>query len=368
MSVVINNILTYIQSARDSDTVTDIQHTVENFYKSKDIQKAKQELFDTIQEKATFRHQVKKDIQDILDAFDTANAKQLLLPTYAAIGKNALPPSNGYEFLKETMDNVSEDISRMKSEIASLKSEKRDSFHDEFLKSIAEFKEQMKQEFSKQIAQLRNEFMIMNNATQPKKPDDRQNSTQENVSQIVADKIAQSRSKTTKDYQLRYRSPTPQERPSPNFAAALKRAPNAVNLGQEFQPRTSQYQGPPIVPKPRARKPVIRGTKSVIGKPFGAVRYADIYIGGCYKNVTVGDIEGYCRDNLNVKFEKCIALETKSTRFNSFKLTLEFEDRNKLLNGDLWPKNVVVRKFTQPRVALSNDVGAISQKQNDNVS
>ena len=377
MSVVINNILSYIQSARDSDTATDILNTVEKFYKSKDIQKAKNVIFDAIQERAIFRHQVQMDIQDILDAFDTANAKQLQLPTYAAVGKAALPPANGYEFLKDTMDDVAEELSKMKREIATLKAQKQDTFRDEILKSIADFKKQMQEEFVTQIANLKNEFATMRNAKQPAL-DTHLNSTQATTTYadiIADDKKAhgdkKSQGKAPKqDLRLRYRSPSPKGLSSPSFSEAAKRPSNPANPGQAPKTRIPQNQAPQAAPKPRTRKPVIRGTKSVVGKPFGAVRYADLYIGGCYKDITEDDIKGYCNDILNVKFKDCVPLVTKSSRFSSFKLTLEFEDRNKLLDGELWPKNVVIRKFTQPRVAASNnsnDVGKLSQNKNSNV-
>ena len=130
----------------------------------------------------------------------------------------------------------------------------------------------------------------------------------------------------------------------------------------------SNYHGQ----KPRFKNSVIRGNKTVVGKQLGAVRYADMYIGGCNKNVVPGDIENYCTSQLKVNVMSCEGLKTKSTRFNSFKVTMTYEDRNKVLDANYWPENVVVRKYTQPRGTSSNqfssinDVGAKSQINNTN--
>ena len=386
MTVVMNNILSYIQSARDSNTVIEIINTVENFYKSKEIQKSKTVIYETIGEAPKGRRDTRNDIQDILNAFDSANEKQIPLPTYAAVGKDALPPANGYEFLKDVLDNVSLEITSLKTEITKLKSQKKEEFRDEVMSSISDLIQQMKQEFINEIVNLRSEFSVMNNDKQiasTVRPINTSGpnscSREENVNTETGEGNKQPFSNSQKpDYRLQYHSTLPQGVKAPNFAEAAKRQRHP-EARSEIPKKLPQTPAPPKSIagsrndfKPRTKKPIIRGTKQIAGKPLGAVRYADLYVGGCYKNVTPDDITTYCTNSLNIVPNECVALVTKSKRFNSFKITFDYENREKLLDGALWPVNIVVRKFTQPRVAplnnfssKNNDVGSISHKTNN---
>ena len=52
---------------------------------------------------------------------------------------------------------------------------------------------------------------------------------------------------------------------------------------------------------------------------------------------------------MGIKVQKCEALETRSTVSKSFKVSLNINDRQKLLNPDIWPENIICRKFYNPR-------------------
>ena len=165
------------------------------------------------------------------------------------------------------------------------------------------------------------------------------------------------------DYRLQYRKPIPEEK-AQTYAKTAKKLPQKPSE-LNGKPKESVRKPPPSAPsrlehegKPRtnSRRPVIRGSKTVQGKQLGAVRYADLFIGGCNKDVVVDDIKNYCTNSLKVDVIECTPLVTKSARFNSFKLTLDYESREKLLSGEFWPNRVVVRKFTQPRSASSNSI------------
>ena len=47
-------------------------------------------------------------------------------PIYAAHGKNSFPPASGYEFIKDHLDTMSEEIEKLKSELAAVKAKKSD--------------------------------------------------------------------------------------------------------------------------------------------------------------------------------------------------------------------------------------------------
>ena len=50
-----------------------------------------------------------------------------------------------------------------------------------------------------------------------------------------------------------------------------------------------------------------------------------------------------------IKVQKCEPLNSKSTLSRSFKLSLHVNDRYKLLSPDVWPEDIICRKFYSPR-------------------
>ena len=350
MPIEINNILCFIQSARDTDTRNEILGSVENFYKSKDIQKSKNVIFDAIQVKPVSRREVSKDIDDILEAFDKAESQNLSLPIYAAVGRNALPPANGYEFLKDILDNVKEELVKLKSEIATLKSQKPEGIQQEIKNSMADMKRKLNLEFLTQFEEFKKEFRNSVNVTPG----------------YVQQNAGQKNMQIEREYALKYRDSTPMEKKQ--YANAVKKvADSKATPSEKASSNVAQTQNRTGKPKPKFKHDVIRGNKKVDGKLLGAVRYASMYVGGCNKDIVSDDIKNYCINNLKVDIQNVEPLLTKSTRFNSFKVTLTYEDRKEILFPDCWPENVVVRKYTQPRgnssnqlsSNLNNDVGAV---------
>ena len=93
----------------------------------------------------------------------------------------------------------------------------------------------------------------------------------------------------------------------------------------------------------------IIGKKKNIGTLRSAKRTADLYIGNCDINVTSDVLIKYIRDELNVIVCGCEQLESKYDDYNSFKVTLESNNRLKLLSSDMWPEGIVCRRFYKPR-------------------
>ena len=81
----------------------------------------------------------------------------------------------------------------------------------------------------------------------------------------------------------------------------------------------------------------------------GAKRSADLFVGNCELSVTEDRLTMYMKDELGVDIDKCELLPTRSENSRAFKVTLNLNDRLKLLNPELWPEDVVCRKFFNPR-------------------
>ena len=110
-----------------------------------------------------------------------------------------------------------------------------------------------------------------------------------------------------------------------------------------------------LVQKRKKRINIIGSKKSTSTKNFkgnfkSARKMADLYIGNCDENVTCEIISQYIVDEMNIKIENCVALVPKSgSSSSSFKITLNLDDRLKLLSPDVWPEGIVCRKFYSPR-------------------
>ena len=76
---------------------------------------------------------------------------------------------------------------------------------------------------------------------------------------------------------------------------------------------------------------------------------ADLYIGNCDLGATADILSKYIKEDLNVDIAKCEKLQSKYDNYTSFKITLNVNDRIKLLSSEVWPDGIVCRKFFSPR-------------------
>ncbi|KAK3887456.1 hypothetical protein Pcinc_008458 [Petrolisthes cinctipes] len=103
----------------------------------------------------------------------------------------------------------------------------------------------------------------------------------------------------------------------------------------------------------KGRRPgSVRGTKSVHNSRFkGSARTADIYIGNVDLESDVEDVMQYVQDDLQIKVIGCSELVSQYANrdWKSFKLTVDMNDRERLLQPDCWPESVNVRKYYVPK-------------------
>ena len=154
---VINNVLFYIQNARDSDTTVQITRTAGFFYKYESICDAKDRIFKEIgeEDKIVRRRDGKRqdkstaEIEDILNAFSTAEAKEVNLPTFAAVGRNALPPTDGHEFIMDALDSIMTEVRSLGSELASAKEQQVKEDFNVIAKGLHDMRTEMRENFRK---------------------------------------------------------------------------------------------------------------------------------------------------------------------------------------------------------------------------
>jgi hypothetical protein len=57
----------------------------------------------------------------------------------------------------------------------------------------------------------------------------------------------------------------------------------------------------------------------------------------------------YARDEIGVNVLRCTCLSTDDATVKSYKVSIELSDRDKMLDAEVWPENIRVRKFFRPR-------------------
>ena len=104
-----------------------------------------------------------------------------------------------------------------------------------------------------------------------------------------------------------------------------------------------------LVQSKKKKKNIIGSKKESNSVLKSAVKSADIFIGNCDTEVTAESICNYISDELKINVLKCESLVTIYDNYKSFKVSLQVNDRVKLLNAELWPEGIICRKFYSPR-------------------
>ena len=107
------------------------------------------------------------------------------------------------------------------------------------------------------------------------------------------------------------------------------------------RPSSQQWQ---VVQSKRKRE-AIKRTKMVKGDFKGAKRMAALYVGRCDMSVETSSIKDYIVKEIEVPVISCTQISNQNSIVKSFKVEIDAEYLNILLNPSVWPENVVVRRF-----------------------
>ena len=94
----------------------------------------------------------------------------------------------------------------------------------------------------------------------------------------------------------------------------------------------------------------IMGAKKTSHNNFkGVKRTVDVFLGRVVKTAAIEDISNYIEETFNVTPISLEPIKIGSKVFNAFKLTVLLDQRDKLFNADMWPEDVVVKKYYSRR-------------------
>ena len=75
----------------------------------------------------------------------------------------------------------------------------------------------------------------------------------------------------------------------------------------------------------------------------------DIYVGRCEKSADCNAIIDYVKNDCKINVIECICVFADNSPAKSFKVTVNANDRDSLLQESLWPENICVRKYFKSR-------------------
>ena len=117
--LILNNVLAYIQAARDTHTKVEIEGICSSFYDAVDITAAKEKLCNVANQQLITRkgpNKTASELRDILATFDQYDG----LPTFVSHGLNSSPPA-GHAAMIEPINQLREELQRLTNEVTALR-------------------------------------------------------------------------------------------------------------------------------------------------------------------------------------------------------------------------------------------------------
>jgi hypothetical protein len=92
-----------------------------------------------------------------------------------------------------------------------------------------------------------------------------------------------------------------------------------------------------------------RGTKIPSDSSLKAApRKFEVYIGGLHLATTAAEISNYIKNDLKINVIDCKDLNSTSAYFKSFKVTINYINKDTVLNPENWYQGIIVNKFFSP--------------------
>lgn len=343
-NIVLNNVLCYISTARNTLPNDEIVTAVISYYNQDEITKARNYIFQLYKKQEKRRqgeNRLKNMVQDILDLFVTIDNEDLEIPKFVADSFDALPPVTGFSAVARHISALMDAVSALQIEVSQLKQAKE-----------SEIKSKNDTLDSKQdIADIKCMLLNMN---APKGKNTLQPSFDKNLAPqqtyAYSSNASASTSRSLPQVGNAQRSKNSNFNQAINLSSSTNSpqlAANEARVSQSNQrrdvtgSRTNQLNQRKDVTGSRPIEP-----NDLLASAPERIKQYDLFITNCNKNKTKTEvIMEYCKDKLNIEALACVDLSNKNNNYKSFKLSVAATDRDKLLDPEVWPQGIVVKKF-----------------------
>ena len=398
----INGLLCFISTARHTYSEVTLISLCLSFYNSDKINAAKKELFNVANKQLIARRgdgKARADVTDILNLFGKCEQNKVQLPRFLADAFDSMPPDSGYEVLAEHIVELLVQVGELKGQVRALNEtaanldtssviEIKEDLHDikELLMSTSlptlmpggsitsSYSSVLAANDSLPKLTRRNQNDNSSPSNTGNLPSDaKRNPTGNGRVSVVGDirgvvNHNQKGSDKVISPITRISSvlPNPKTEKSTSFLNASDTLPRKSkkhatqgagsvsedcggNLPPDRDAHANDHSQWQVINRKLGKRNAIRGCRTEVNAIKGVKNTMDIYIGRLDKSVSDKDLTGYISNDLGIGVISCICLSRIDSDVKSFKVTVNSENRDKLLDGNLWPENVHVRKYFSSR-------------------
>ena len=386
---ILDNVLCYISSARNTLTHENVIKNAMAFYKREIIIKSKEVISNLAGVRPANRKACKShsnpasaDLEDIMSIFDKQNDGSLVLPDFVSSGYMSMPPSAEFESLASVMCS-------MRDEVAALR------FHLEEVQKTSEKDLKALDNVGcifQDVSEIKKLLMDLNVKTgermtryTPTVPENLEPSPslpsvqtgEDNVDTIVNDNQNNNTAQRSFSAAVQSHVTTNQTSNATNssnsgpWIEVNNRQRNRQNRTSNSQRNSPNVQGANfsnnVQHAPRntgraarsggrqtTRRGNISGTRTTAAGLSTVPRILDVFLGGCSLDTDSNDIIEYCKAG-NIEPRKCESLPSRSEWYKCFKISVLAQDREKLLESDFWPSGSFVGKYYKPKSANGLD-------------
>ena len=358
MELVENDILCFISTARHDKSFDEIVLTVQGFYDYENIKIAKDLLFDLCSKKVIRRKagdKISKEIGDILLLFEEIDKEKTKIPKFVATRYDSLPPSSGFEAIARNMIHLSQVVDNLNEELKELRESKETLLNgigdvSDLRAELSDIKKKMitmEQSYNRNATQKNNHVPLPTTS----------NSMHTSISTDGGSKpsFAEIMKKQNEEFLFYQRQQASSKSNNSNVRYGKDTFFTGTASNANKQKREMFF---------RRRDKSIRGTRTFETGLTGVSRNVDLYVGRCELKTTIDQVRDHINNICKVNVDSIEQLVSKSVYFKSFKLSMPYELREKLLDPLMWPTGIVVRKFYKARTPM--DIGnAFNESNND---
>ena len=334
---IIDGVLCYISSARNSLGEQTIVAACQSFYSGEEILQAKEKFYKFVGDKPPNRRGNSKtlsDLTDIIALFRKLDDSDFAFPRFFCDSYRGMPPASGFELIADHIIGLVSQIEELKTTVKSLESQ----ISENNLKEIKE-----------ELRDIKLELKIRSQTTEQSSTS-RRSFNSKTGNSAGPDSVKRKPSKVPAVKNI----PTEGDSSSSNITAGSAAQTKGDDV-QELQKETastdadkddmqSSYTWKLVNGKKRNKGSII-GSRQVSANLKGIQSTRDLFVGRCESSVTVADIKTYVESEFDIKVLNCEVISREAAEAKAFKVQVKEHEREKMLNPDKWPQNIVVRKF-----------------------
>ena len=401
--LIINDILCYISTARNSKTDDYIIQCCLPFFNISKIKEAKSLICTYSSDRPIHRrgdNLIKSELTDILELFRKCEESNITLPKFVAESYDSMPPGSGFELISNTIMSLIEEIQTLRDEIKIIKDSSireniiiddtahiktdlidiKENIRDLKLKIFSDkignlnrdmFLNDSLSNFNKSIRKMSmpqslnncNESILLKSSLDDST--DTSHPSLLNIGQIPSSipqtDFSELKSPLKSEMFMPSAPPLSQEISSCNsYASALKSQVQPSNIktskssiyksntesNNSTQVNNEKFKS--VNHKKKNRQHGIVGIKEDVihlSAMKSSPKHYDLYVGRCNSKITTDIVNEYLRDELQINTYACEEVQCKIPDCKSFKISVSVEDRETLLNPNTWPVGIVCRKY-----------------------